>query len=122
MSAATLIVGVPGMAKKMASALPAFTALTASRKVTVPGVGPWGSSPALLTVMGLWPSFSVSLSVALLLARLVSVMPGGAVTVAVLTRSPLTTHQSASTVPVTRKMTALPGPAAMLTVAARLLP
>src|SRR5262245_35762031 len=88
-----------------------ITARMASRKVTVPAEGPEGSSPALLTVIGLWPTLNVSSSVAVLLAGLGSVVPGGAVTVAMLIRSPLT-----------RKTTELPAPAAMLTTAAMLLP
>src|SRR5437773_2318546 len=88
----------------------------ASRKVPVvvvaPGNGPEGSSPALFTVNGLG---RVSVSVAVSLSGLGS---DGAKTVAVLTRLPVSKHQS--TVPVTVKMTELP--AAILTVAARPLP
>src|SRR5947199_394290 len=62
---------------------------------------------------------AVSVSVALLLAVLGSVVPAGAVTVAVLIRLPVAEDRA---VPVTVKITALPAPAAMLTVAARLLP
>src|SRR5438046_2359577 len=61
---------------------------------------------------------AVSVSVALLLAVLGSVVPDGAVTVAVLLRKPLAED---TTVPVTVKTTELPAPAAMVTVAARLL-
>src|SRR5437764_216425 len=61
----------------------------------------------------------VSVSVELLLPGLLSVVPGGAATVAVLTRSPVADDLA---VPLTVKTTELPAPAAMLTVAARLLP
>src|SRR5947209_8591860 len=61
----------------------------------------------------------VSVSVALLLAVLGSVVPLGAVTVTVLVRKPLAED---TTVPVTVKTTELPEPAAMSTVALRLLP
>src|SRR5436190_767536 len=61
----------------------------------------------------------VPVSVALLLAVLGSVVPAGALTVAVLLRKPLA---EGSTVPLTVKTTELPAPAGMLTVAARLLP
>src|SRR5437763_1781303 len=64
-------------------------------------------------------SAAVSVSVALLLLRLVSVVSDGAVTVAVLTRLAVA---EAVTVPVTVNTTELPDPAAMLTVALRLLP
>src|SRR5260370_1428477 len=47
------------------------------------------------------------------------VVPGGGVTEAVLTRLPVVLG---ATVPVTMKVTELPAPAAMLTVAAKLLP
>ena len=46
----------------MLSAVPEFTALMASCKVTAPAVGPEGSSPVLFTVIG---SGSSSISVAL---------------------------------------------------------
>src|SRR5437763_1135832 len=59
------------------------------------------------------------MSVALLLAGLESVRPAGGATVAVLIRSPVA---EARAVPVPVKGTELPAPAAMLTVAARLLP
>src|SRR5437660_730358 len=62
---------------------------------------------------------AVSVSVALLLLVLGSVVPDGAVTVAVLTRLPVAEDLA---VPVTVKTTELPAPAAMLTVALRLLP
>src|SRR5947208_1515976 len=62
---------------------------------------------------------AVSVSLALLLAVLGSGMPGGGATVAVLTRLAVAED---GVVPVTVKTTALPAPAAMLTVAARLLP
>src|SRR5438270_865878 len=61
----------------------------------------------------------VSVSVALLLLRLGSVVPDGAVTVAVLLRKPVAED---GVVPVTVKTAALPAPAATLTVALRLLP
>src|SRR5947208_2368381 len=61
----------------------------------------------------------VSVSVELLLPPLGSVVPDGGVTVAVLTRLAVA---EARAVPVTVKITELPAPAAMLTVAARLLP
>src|SRR5437899_1462710 len=64
-------------------------------------------------------SEAVSVSVALLLLVLGSVVPDGAVTVAVLTRLPVAEDRA---VPVTVKTTELPDPAAMLTVALRLLP
>src|SRR5436305_1723293 len=60
-----------------------------------------------------------SVSVALLLPESGSVVPAGAVTVAVLTRLPVAAGLA---VPVTVKTTALPVPAARLTVAARRLP
>src|SRR5438552_1311540 len=62
---------------------------------------------------------ALSVSVALLLPETGSVVPTGTVTVAVLTRLPVVEDWA---VPVTVKTTALPVPAAMLTVAARLLP
>src|SRR6266536_1377736 len=62
---------------------------------------------------------AVSVSVALLLAVLGSVVPEGTVTVAVLTRSPVAEERA---VPVTVKTSELPAPAAMLIVALRLLP
>src|SRR5437870_1764204 len=62
---------------------------------------------------------AVSVSVALLLLVLLSVVPLGAVTVAVLTRLPVAEDLA---VPVTVKTTELPAPAAILTVALRLLP
>src|SRR5438105_4645061 len=62
---------------------------------------------------------ALSVSVALLLPETGSVVPSGAVTVAVLTKLPVADDTA---VPMTVKMTALPAPAAMLTVAARLLP
>src|SRR5438067_570697 len=62
---------------------------------------------------------AVSVSVALLLLVLGSVVPAGAVTVAVLTRLLVALDRA---VPVTVKTTELPAPAATLTVAARLLP
>src|SRR5438093_139126 len=61
----------------------------------------------------------VSVSVELLLAGLLSVVPVGGVTVAVLTRLPVS---DAWVVPLTVKMTELPAPAAMLTTALKLLP
>src|SRR5882724_5313329 len=61
----------------------------------------------------------VSVSVALLLAVLLSVVPAGAVTVAVLTRLPVS---DAWAVPLTVKITELPAPAVMLTTALKLLP
>src|SRR5438093_910426 len=61
----------------------------------------------------------VSVSVELLLPGLLSVVPGGAATVAVLTRLPVADDWA---VPLTVKITELPRPAAMLTVALRLLP
>src|SRR5947209_7317489 len=61
----------------------------------------------------------VSVSVALLLVVLGSVVPVGAVTVAVLTRLPVAEDV---VVPLTVKTTELPAPAAMLTVALKLLP
>src|SRR2546423_1714471 len=61
----------------------------------------------------------VSVSVELLLLGLLSVVPAGAVTVAVLTRLPVSDDWA---VPLTVKMTELPAPAAMLTSALRLLP
>src|SRR5262245_28935077 len=61
----------------------------------------------------------VSVSVELLLFRLVSVVPLGGLTVAVLTRLPVA---DAWAVPLTVKITELPAPAAMLTTALRLLP
>src|SRR5215831_16611745 len=61
----------------------------------------------------------VSVSVDVLLPGLLSVVPGGVVTVAVLVRLPVADD---STVPCTVKTTLLPAPAATLTVAARLLP
>src|SRR5881392_1706224 len=64
-------------------------------------------------------SAAVSVSVALLLVETGSVVPAGAVTVAVFTRLPVAEDLA---VPVTVKTTALPAPAGMLTVAARLLP
>src|SRR5437879_3358777 len=64
-------------------------------------------------------SVGVSVSVALLLVETGSVVPDGAVTVAVLTRSPVAEDRA---VPLTVKMTELPAPAATLTVALRLLP
>src|SRR6266487_2909003 len=60
-----------------------------------------------------------SVSVALLLAVLGSVVPSGAVTVAVLVRKPVVED---ATVPLTVKVTELPAPAGILTVALRLLP
>src|SRR5436305_833946 len=62
---------------------------------------------------------ALSVSVALLLAVLESVVPAGAATVAVLTRLPVAEDRA---VPVTVRAPALPAPAAMLAVAARLLP
>src|SRR5437764_301039 len=62
---------------------------------------------------------AVSVSVALLLARLGSVVPAAALTVAVLTRLPVADD---SAVPVTVKTTELPAPLGMVTVEARLLP
>src|SRR5437667_311424 len=62
---------------------------------------------------------AVSVSVELLLLWLLSLVPCGAVTVAVLTRSAVAAGLA---VPVTVKTTELPAPAAMLTVAARLFP
>src|SRR5437763_126234 len=62
---------------------------------------------------------AVSVSVALLLPGVGSVVPAGAVTMAVLTR--LAVAEDCA-VPVTVKTTELPAPAGMLTVAARLLP
>src|SRR5262245_19495942 len=64
-------------------------------------------------------SSGVSVSVALLLLGLVSVVPAGTSTVAVLTRSPVAEDRA---VPVTVTTTEVPDPGAMLTVAARLLP
>src|SRR3989442_1024282 len=64
-------------------------------------------------------SDAVSVSVELLLLLVGSVVPAGAVTVAVLTRLAVAEDLA---VPVTVKTTALPTPAAMFTVAARLLP
>src|SRR5438874_1399040 len=61
----------------------------------------------------------VSLSVDELLPGVGSVVPAGGVTVAVLTRLPVS---DASVVPVTVKTTELPTPLATFTVAARLLP
>src|SRR5882724_12672485 len=61
----------------------------------------------------------VSVSVELLLPGLLSVVPGGVDTVAVFTRLPVSEDRA---VPLTVKTTELPAPAAMLTVAARLLP
>src|SRR5438067_2182860 len=61
----------------------------------------------------------VSVSVALLLLLTGSVVPAGTVTVAVLTRLPVAEDLA---VPLTVKTTELPAPAAMLTVALRLLP
>src|SRR5438132_557949 len=61
----------------------------------------------------------VSVSVEVLLPGLLSVVPGGAATVAVLTRLLVADDWA---VPVTVKITELPAPAAMLTVAPRLLP
>src|SRR5262245_49039268 len=61
----------------------------------------------------------VSVSVELLLAVLLSVVPAGAMTMAVLTRLPVA---DAWAVPLTMKMTELPAPAAMLAVALKLLP
>src|SRR5437899_1297841 len=61
----------------------------------------------------------VSVSVELLLFGLVSVVPLGGVTVAVLTRLPVADDLA---VPLTVKITELPTPAAILTVALRLLP
>src|SRR5437868_6669958 len=61
----------------------------------------------------------VSVSVAVLLPGVGSVVPAGGVTTAVLTRLPVA---AAEAVPVTVKVTELPAPAAMFTVAARLLP
>src|SRR5437870_956955 len=62
---------------------------------------------------------AVSVSVELLLFVLESVVPAGAVTVAVLTRLPVSEDRA---VPLTVKITELPAPAGMLTKAARLLP
>ena len=62
---------------------------------------------------------AVSVSVELLLPETGSVVPAGAVTVAVLTRLAVAEDRA---VPVTVKTTELPAPAPMLTVAARLLP
>src|SRR5258708_6440176 len=56
---------------------------------------------------------------ALLLVGLLSVVPAGAVTVAVLTRLPVS---DAWAVPLTVKTPELPAPAAMLTTALKLLP
>src|SRR5438876_479753 len=64
-------------------------------------------------------SKAVSVSVALLLPVSGSVVPEGAVTVAVLTRLAVAEDLA---VPLTVKTTELPAPAAMVTVAARLLP
>src|SRR6266566_8613789 len=64
-------------------------------------------------------SVGVSVSVELLLLVLGSVVPDGAATVAVLTRLAVVEDRA---VPLTVKTTELPAPAAMLTVAARLLP
>src|SRR5436190_1316553 len=64
-------------------------------------------------------SAGVSVSVALLLLVSDSVVPVGAVTVAVFTRLAVAEDRA---VPVTVKTTELPAPAAMLTVALRLLP
>src|SRR5438067_1377991 len=61
----------------------------------------------------------VSVSVALLLLVLGSVVPAGAVTVAVLARLPVSEDRA---VPLTVKMTELPAPAGMFSKAARLLP
>src|SRR5437899_2388753 len=61
----------------------------------------------------------VSVSLAVLLAVLGSVVPEGAVTVAVLLRKPLAVD---TTVPVTVKVTELAAPAGGLTVAVRWLP
>src|SRR5438128_1451742 len=62
---------------------------------------------------------AVSVSVALLLLLLGSVVPAGPATVAVLLRLPVADD---SAVPLTVKTTELPAPAAMLTVVLRLLP
>src|SRR5436305_1459017 len=62
---------------------------------------------------------AVSVSVALLLARLGSGVPAGAATVAVLPRLAVAAD---AVVPVTVKTTELPAPAGMVTVALRLLP
>src|ERR1700740_2640162 len=64
-------------------------------------------------------SAAVSVSVALLLVETGSVVPAGAVTVAVLTRFPVAEDLA---VPDTVKTTELPAPAGMVTVPARLLP
>src|SRR5436309_12420088 len=62
---------------------------------------------------------AVSVSVPLLFPVLVSALPPGAATVAVLTRLPVAEDRA---VPLTVKTTALPAPAAMLRMAARRLP
>src|SRR5437867_2624498 len=70
-------------------------------------VGPAGGVP------------DVAVTVELLLFVCGSLVPAGAATVAVLTRSPVA---DACTVPVTVKTTVLPAPVGMLTVAASVLP
>src|SRR6266571_1693323 len=83
----------------------------------LPGV--YVSEPSVLVMARSATSLGVSVSVALLLVETGSVVPAGAAIVAVLTRLPVADDLA---VPVTVKTTALPAPAAMLTVAARLLP
>src|SRR5438477_475121 len=82
-----------------------------------PGV--YVSDPSVLVMARSETREAVSVSVALLLLVLGSVVPAGAVTVAVFTRLPVAAGLA---VPVTVKTTELPAPAAMLTVALRLLP
>src|SRR5439155_1417329 len=75
--------------------------------------------PSVLLMARSDTSDAVSVSVELLLLLVGSVVPAGAVTVAVLTRLAVAEDRA---VPVTVKTTELPAPAPMLTVAARLLP
>src|SRR5438132_171755 len=86
--------------------------------MTVPS-GVYVSEPSVLAMARSDTGSGVSVSVALLLLVLESVVPAGAVTVAVLTRLAVAEDLA---VPLTVNTTELPAPAAMLTVAARLLP
>src|SRR2546423_804802 len=77
------------------------------------------AEPSLLLIARSDTRNAVSVSVVLLLVVSGSVTPGGAVTVAVLLSEPVAEDRP---VPVTVKTTELPAPAAMSTVAPRLLP
>src|SRR5438132_269373 len=82
-----------------------------------PGV--YVADPSSLVMARSATSEAVSVSVALLLLVLGSVVPGAGLTVAVLTRLPVAEDRA---VPLILKTTELPAPAGMLTMALRLLP